>query len=215
MRIDYATGTIVMRQPVDRVFNFISRGAQYHRWHFDYHLRAEALDIRAAGVGSVFCIEEIIDGFTLRHVGHVVTLERNHRFVWRGRFALVPWIWIGTDFTFTPRASPGPATVPGGESTAVTEILYFELSSVLLPAALPYMSRRAFRRAACRQHILDELTGVKTMLEAGDHDPEDVTFAFDDPAIRARIKRYRTDTGTAAASAPSTQMRGVVPAIPI
>ncbi len=92
MRLNYATNSLVINKEVDKVFNFVSRGAQYSRWHFDYHLRFEVLDIREAGVGSVFSIEELIDGFYLHHVGRVVEFERNRRFVWRGRFALFSWI---------------------------------------------------------------------------------------------------------------------------
>lgn len=180
MRINYAVDRIIIHEPVDKVFNFVARGAQYHRWHFDYHLQAQPLDIREGGVGSVFSIEEIIDGFYLRHVGHIVEFERNRRFVWRGRFALFSWIWIGTDFTFTSV----------GEITEVKEILYFELNPLLVPAALLFAWRPAFRPEACRKHIVDELTGIKTMLENGDHDPADVIDPFTDQALMAQVKRY-------------------------
>lgn len=180
MRIDYAVNTVVIREGVEKVFNFVSRGAQYHRWHFDYHLRAEALDIKEGGVGSAFSIEELIDGFYLHHVGRVVEFERNRRFVWLGRFALFSWIWIGTDFYFTP--------VP--EGTLVKEILYFRMNPLLAPCALLFIWRKAYRPAACRAHIMDEVTGIKTILESGDYDPKDVTYAFEDPELLSRVKRY-------------------------
>ena len=113
-------------------------------------------------------------------MGHVVTFERNKRFVWRGRFALFSWVWIGTDLTFTPAP----------EGTRVKEILYFEMPPHPAPAALLFIWRKAFRPQACREHIVAELSGVKTMLEAGDHDPADIEYAFDDPAWLGRIKRY-------------------------
>ncbi|MFH1886638.1 MAG: SRPBCC domain-containing protein [Pseudomonadota bacterium] len=182
MRIIYATDSIVIHEDLDKVFNFISRGAQYERWHFGYHLRAEALDIREGGVGSVFSIEEIIDGFYLHHVGHVVEFERNRRFVWLGRFALFSWIWIGTDFTFTQ--------VP--EGTLVKEILYFKANPLLLPFALLYVWRKAFQPAACKAHVLDEISGVKRLMESGDYDPADVTCVLEDQELMARVKRYRT-----------------------
>jgi hypothetical protein len=181
MRLDYATDSLIVREQPDKVFNFVSRAAQYDRWHFDYHLRAEPLDIREGGVGSAFSIEELIDGFFLRHVGRVVRFERNRRFAWRGRFALCSWIWIGTDFVFRPVA----------EGTEVEETLYFELSPLLAPAALLFVWRPAFRPAACKAHVRDELTGIKTMLESGDYAPRDVTYAFDDETLRSRIKTYR------------------------
>lgn len=181
MRIDYATDCLIIEKPPEQVFNFISRGARYERWHFDYHLRAEMLDIRPEGVGSAFSIEELIDGFYLRHVGRVSVFERNRRFAWRGRFALFSWIWIGTDFSFTP--------VEGG--TRVTEILYFEISPFLLWAALLFIHRRAFRPAACKAHIRDELSGVKKLLETGDHEPEDVAYPLADPGRLARVKKYQ------------------------
>ncbi|MEW5734050.1 MAG: SRPBCC domain-containing protein [Thermodesulfobacteriota bacterium] len=181
MRIDYATNSLVIKKPLEQVFNFVARGAQYHRWHFDYHLRAEMMDVRPEGVGSVFSIEELIDGFYLKHVGRVVVFERNKRFAWLGRFALFSWIWIGTDLSFTQ--------VP--EGTRVKEILYFEISPLLLWAALLFIWRPAYRPAACRAHITDELTGVKTMLENGDHDPEDITYPLTDEKLLARVKRYK------------------------
>ncbi len=182
MRVNYATDSLTIREEVEKVFNFISRGAQYHRWHFDYHLRATPLDIRKGGVGSAFCIEELIDGFYLNHVGRVVEFERNRRFVWRGRFALFSWIWIGTQFTFAPVA----------EGTRVQEDLYFELNPLLAPAAFFFIWRKPWRPTACRAHILDELTGIKTMLESGDYDPRDVTYAFEDEELLANVKGYRS-----------------------
>ncbi|MBU2489571.1 MAG: SRPBCC domain-containing protein [Proteobacteria bacterium] len=181
MRINYATDSVVIREDLDKVFNFISRGAQYERWHFDYHLRSEAMDIREGGVGSVFSIEEIIDGFYLHHVGHVVEFVRNKRFVWLGRFAMFSWIWIGTDLTFTKAP----------EGTRVKEILYFKANPLLLPFALLYIWRKAFRPAACKAHVLDEMSGVKRILESGDYDPSDVTYALEDEELMSQVKRYR------------------------
>lgn len=181
MRIDYATNSIVIGEKTDKVFNFISKGAQYDKWHFDYHLRCEHLDIREEAIGSVFSIEELIDGFSLRHVGRVVEYERNRRFVWLGRFALFSWIWIGTDFTFKE--------VQGG--TEVKETLYFIIPVVLLPFSLLFIWRRAFRPKACKAHVLDEISGVKIMLESGDYNADDVVNAFDDEKLLSRAKQYK------------------------
>ncbi|MBI5478575.1 MAG: SRPBCC family protein [Deltaproteobacteria bacterium] len=191
MRLDWAENEVVIRKAVDPVFNFIARGAEYHRWHFDYHLRAEPLDIRPGVVGSVFCIEEIVDGFYLRHVGRVARYEPGRRFAWRARFALFPWIWIGTDFDFEP--------FEGG--TRVHEVLYFDLSPLLLPVVPAFIRHRAFRPEACRRHILDELSGVKTMLEAGDHAPADVADPLTDVGFLSRVKRYRTEGPRSTATA--------------
>lgn len=185
MRINYATDSLVVHEDVEKVFNFISRGAQYHRWHFDYHLRAEIIDVWEEGVGSVFSIEELIGGFYLHHVGRVVEFERNRRFVWLGRFALFSWIWIGTDYSFTP--------VPGG--TKVQETLYFKMNPLLLPFALLFIWRRVFRPKACRAHIIDEISGVKTMIENGDYQSQDVKYAFEDEEILRKVKKYRLRGG--------------------
>ena len=48
----------------------------------------------------------------------------------------------------------------------------------------------------CRAHILDELTGIKTMLESGDYDPQDVTYAFEDEQLLAKVKAYTVRTQT-------------------
>ncbi|MBU1670038.1 MAG: SRPBCC domain-containing protein [Actinobacteria bacterium] len=181
IRIDYATDSLVIEEELQKVFNFISRGARYDRWHFDYHLAAEVLDVKEGGVGSVFSIEELIGGFYLKHVGRVVELDRNRRFVWLGRFAVFPLVWIGTDFTFEEH--------PRG--TRVTEILYFEMAPWWL-LLFPVLGMRPyFTRSACRRHINDELSGVKRLIESGDYEPSDVVFALEDEELMSRVKRYR------------------------
>ena len=181
IRINYATDSVVVEEERDKVFNFVSRGAQYDRWHFDYHLGAEVLDVKEEAVGSVFSIEELIGGFYLKHVGRVVEFERNRRFVWLGRFAVFPLVWIGTDFTFEEH--------PAG--TKVTEILYFRMAPWWL-VLLPFLGLRPyFTPKACRGHVRDELTGIKRLLESGDYEPRDVVFALEDKELMARVKRYR------------------------
>jgi uncharacterized protein YndB with AHSA1/START domain len=181
MRIDYAENEIVIEESPDKVFNFISRGARYERWHFDYHLRARVLDVREEGVGSAFSIEELIGGFYLHHVGRVAVFERNRRFVWKGRFALFSHIFIGTDFTFTAEK----------HGTRVREILYFEANPVLFLLSLHLFGYRVFRPAACKAHILDELSGIKRLIESGDYEQRDVTFFLDDPELMATVKRFK------------------------
>lgn len=44
--------------------------------------------------------------------------ERNRKFVWLGRFALFPLVWIGTDFTFDEHK----------KGIVITEILYFKMA---------------------------------------------------------------------------------------
>jgi hypothetical protein len=70
--------------------------------------------------------------------------------------------------------------------------LYFELNPLVAPAALLFIWRPPWRPKACRAHILDELTGIKTMLENRDYDPEDVCYPFDDKALLARAKKYQS-----------------------
>ena len=180
MRIDYATDSLVIEEELPKVFNFISRGAQYDRWHFDYHLAAEVLDVKEGLVGSVFSIEELIGGFYLKHVGRVAEVERNRRFVWLGRFAIFPLVWIGTDFSFEKH--------PRG--TKVTEILYFKMAPwwLLLVPLLGF--RPYFTRAACKGHIRDELTGIKKLIESGDYNPCDIVFPLDDQDLMLRVKKY-------------------------
>lgn len=88
---------------------------------------------------------------------------------------------MGTDFAFEK--------TDGG--TRVREILYFEIFPPLLAVVPVFGLWRAFRPAACRQHILDELTGIKTLIESGDYAPGDVTGFMADPALAARVKRHR------------------------
>jgi hypothetical protein len=181
MRIDYAKDSVVIDEELEKVFNFISRGAQYDRWHFDYHLSAEILDVKEGGVGSVFAIEELIGGFYLKHVGRVVEFERNSRFRWLGRFAVFPFIWIGTDFSFETHR----------DGTTVTEILYFEMAPWWL-LLFPLLGLRPyFTPRACRKHVIDELSGAKKLIESGDYDPRDVIFPLEDEQLMSRVKRYR------------------------
>ncbi|MFH1150213.1 MAG: SRPBCC family protein [Actinomycetota bacterium] len=181
IRIDYATDSLIIEEELPKVFNFISRGARYDRWHFDYHLAAEVLDVKEGIVGSVFSIEELIGGFYLKHVGRVVEFDRNRRFVWLGRFAIFPLVWIGTDFTFEEH--------PRG--TNVTEILYFKMAPWWL-LLIPVLGLRPyFTRSACRKHINDELSGVKKLIESGDYEPSDVVCPLEDEELMSRVKRYR------------------------
>ncbi len=180
IRINYATDSVVIEEDLDKVFNFVSRGAQYQRWHFDYHLSAEVLDIKEGGVGSVFAIEELIGGFYLKHVGRVVEFERNRKFVWLGRFALFPLVWIGTDFTFKKHR----------QGTTVSEILYFKMEPWWL-LLFPLLGLRpCFTPRACKKHVRDELTGIKTLLESGDYDPRDITYSLEDEELMGRVKKY-------------------------
>ncbi len=181
MRINYAENELTINEGLEKVFNFISRGACYERWHFDYHLRAQVMDVREQGVGSAFSIEELIGGFYLHHVGRVVVFERNRRFTWKGRFALCSHIHIGTDFTFSAE----------GGGTRVKEILYFEAKPALFLLALPYAGYPVFRPGACRAHIRDELSGIKRLIESGDYEPKDVRYFLDDPELMASVKRAK------------------------
>lgn len=181
IRIDYAEDSLLIEEEFPKVFNFISRGAQYDRWHFDYHLGAEVLDVKEGVVGSVFSIEELIGGFYLKHVGRVAVFERNRRFVWLGRFALFPLVWIGTDFAFEEHH----------RGTKVTEILYFEMAPWWLVLITFLGMRPYFTRTACKGHITDELTGVKKLIEAGDYKPSDIVFALEDEELMSRVKRYK------------------------
>jgi len=180
-RLNYATDSVVIEEELEKVFNFVSRGACYEKWHFDYHLSAEVKDVKEGGVGSVFSIEELIGGFYLKHVGRVVEFERNRKFVWLGRFAVFPFVWIGTDFTF--REHP--------KGTEVKEILYFKIAPWWLIVA-PFLGLRPyFTPQACKRHVRDELTGIKRLLETGDYQPRDVLYALEDEELMSRVKEYR------------------------
>ena len=51
--------------------------------------------------------------------------------------------------------------------------------------------RPYFTPQACRKHVRDELTGIKTLIEPGDYGPRDVVCPLDDDELMSRVKRYR------------------------
>ncbi|MBW1988739.1 MAG: hypothetical protein JRI97_04245, partial [Deltaproteobacteria bacterium] len=62
---------------------------------------------------------------------------------------------------------------------------------LLIPSALLFIWNRAFRPSACKAHCKDELTGVKTMLESGDYDPQDVIYPLEDETLLGMAKKYK------------------------
>ena len=130
-------------------------------------------------VGSVFAIDELIGGYYLRHVGEIIALDRNRHFSWKARFALFPLAWLGTRMDFEPVS----------RGTKVTETFYFE-GHPLLFMAQPFFTRQhVFTKEMVAKHIIDELSGVKRIMESGGYSEQDVTWALDDPEIRAKIKK--------------------------
>lgn len=184
IRIDYAANHVEIREDKTKVFDFIARLAQYPRWHMNYHMGCNWLDVREGGVGSVFRIEEWIYGFDLAHAGKVRLYNRPNHWEWHARFALDSRLWIGTRFDFE-------ATQTG---TVVTETLFYEFHWYHWWRFLRQIRFRVgFKPGPSRGHIGRELSGCKRMLETGDYQPEDITNLFD-PAVNknpAAFKHYK------------------------
>jgi len=170
IRVDYASNHVVIERDQVVVFDFISRLAQYPRWHMNYHMGRKWLDVREGGIGSVFRIEEWIYGFDLSHAGKIRLYERPNYWEWHARFALDSSLWIGTRFDLKPTDT----------GTLVTETLFYEFPWYHWLRYLTQIRLRVgFKKGPSRGHIKRELTGCKRMLESGDYDPEDITNLFD------------------------------------
>lgn len=186
IRVDYAANQVEINEDIEKVFDFIARLAQYPRWHMNYHMRREWVDVREGGVNSVFRIEELIYGFDLVHVGKVRLYDRPNFWEWHARFALNEKLWIGTKFEFKPTAN----------GTLVKEILFYEYPWYYWPLYMKEIRlRTGFKKGPSKGHIRRELTGCKVMIESGDHDPEDITDLFD-PAVNKdpnAFKHYKAE----------------------
>ncbi len=160
---------VIIDKPLREVFHFVSRLARYEQWHPTYtadsrviHVGGEWICLSPERVGSVFRVDEIADGYHVQSNGEVTEFEPYRRFKWRAPLSLLPLIHIGTCFTFD-EVAPG--------RTRVHEYFYY-LENDLFELARHRPSLAALRALQC--HIHEELSGVKRLLESGDHQPEDL-----------------------------------------
>ena len=174
---------VVINESLEKVFNFVSRFAQYPFWHPTYtedskviHVSARYVFITPGAVGSVFRLDEIVDGSNLLNNGEITEFERNKLYKWRAPMSLFPMIDIGTCFSFEDL---------GDGRTRLHEYFYF----IDNPLADFFTARRWFSKEALTEHIREELIGVKSIIESGSYDPEDMEYLWEDTTAKTRIVR--------------------------
>jgi predicted unusual protein kinase regulating ubiquinone biosynthesis (AarF/ABC1/UbiB family) len=166
--------SVEINMPVEVVFNFVTRLSQYPLWHPIYtpeskviHVSGEYVFITPEVIGSVFRIDEIVDGYHLLSNGVIVEFEQNRFMKWKAPFAMFPVISLGTCLQLD---------VIDKSKTRITE--YFYLSDSPLQGIL--INRKGFSKKALTHHIREELTGVKNILESGNFSEEDVSYLWKD-----------------------------------
>lgn len=159
---------------LETVFNFVTRLAQYPLWHPTYtddshviHVSGEYVFITPDVIGSVFRLDEIVDGYHLLSNGIVVEFERNKVFKWKAPFSMLLFIELGTCFQFQ-RLENG--------KTRLSEYFFFSES----PVKHIFANRKWFSVEALSHHIKEELGGVKNLLESGHYAAGDVQFLWED-----------------------------------
>lgn len=159
---------------LETVFNFVTRLAQYPLWHPTYtddshviHVSGEYVFITPDVIGSVFRLDEIVDGYHLLSNGIVVEFERNKVFKWKAPFSMLPFIELGTCFQFEELANG---------KTRLSEYFFFSES----PVKHIFANRKWFSVEALSHHIREELGGVKNLLESGNFVDGDVQFLWED-----------------------------------
>ena len=166
--------TVLIEEPIDLVFNFVTRLARYEAWHPTYtrdsrviHVASEWMFLAPQILGSVFRIDEIADGYHVQSNGIVTEFERNERFKWRAPFSPAPLLHIGTCFELEEA---------GARRTRLREYFYYLDNDIMgLLTNLPQLASLE----ALRCHIREELNGVKHILESGTYDREDVEFLWE------------------------------------
>lgn len=173
--------TVIIDEEPEHVFNFVTRFARYESWHPTYteasrviHVGGEWMFLTPEVIGSVFRIDEIADGYHVQSNGVVTEFERNRRFKWRAPFSVCPLLHIGTYFEVEP-AGPG--------RTRLYEHFYYLENDLLgLFTHRPWLGSLR----ALKDHIREELTGVKRILESGAYEAEDVTYLWE--GVRAPLR---------------------------
>jgi len=169
----HGENSVEINKPVEVVFNFVTRLAQYPLWHPVYtpeskviHVSGEFVFITPEIVGSVFRIDEIVEGYHILSNGVIVEFERNRLMKWVAPFALFPVISLGTCMQLE---------IIDETKSRLTE--YFFLSESPLQGIL--INRKGFSKEALTHHIKEELTGVKNILEAGSFSKEEVSYLWE------------------------------------
>jgi predicted unusual protein kinase regulating ubiquinone biosynthesis (AarF/ABC1/UbiB family) len=165
--------SLEISMPVDVVFNFVTRLAQYPLWHPIYtpesrviHVSGEFVYITPEVVGSVFRLDEIVDGYHLLSNGVIIEFARNQYMKWVAPFAMFPVISLGTCLQLDAIDE---------NNTRITE--YFFLSDSPLQGLLT--NKKWFSKEALTHHIREELSGVKNILESGHYSNEDVSYLWE------------------------------------
>ncbi len=158
---------------LESTFNFVTRFAQYPLWHPVYtedshviHVSGEYVFITPQALGSVFRLDEIVDGYHLLSNAVVIDFERNRRFKWRAPFSMLPRIEIGTCLEFESL---------GNNRTLLSEYFFFSES----PLTHFFVNRKWFSEEALSHHIREELTGVKNLLETGTYGRADTEYLWE------------------------------------
>lgn len=172
---------VEINENIETVFNFVTRLANYPLWHPVYtndshviHVSGDYVFITPEVLGSVFRLDEIVDGYHLLNNGVITHFERNKMMKWRAPFSLLPIFELGTEITFRQL---------NNGRTRLTECFFFSDS----PLKYAIFSRKWFSEEALIAHIREELTGVKHILENGSYDPEeDIEYLWQD--IRSPVR---------------------------
>lgn len=169
----HGASEVVINQRLDKVFNFVTRFAQYTRWHPTYtgeskviHVSGQYIFLTPEVIGSVFRLDEVVDGYHLLSNGKIIEFERNKKMKWHAPFSLLPYIQLGTCLEFEKTADG---------RTRLSEYFFFSESLV----KYTFIDRRWFSVEALSAHIHEELSGVKRLIESGDYDPGDTAYLWD------------------------------------
>jgi predicted unusual protein kinase regulating ubiquinone biosynthesis (AarF/ABC1/UbiB family) len=173
--------TVIVDEEPARVFNFVTRFARYECWHPTYtpasrviHVGGEWMFLTPEVVGSVFRIDEIADGYHVQSNGVVTEFERDRRFKWRAPFSICPLLHIGTYFEVEPAGA--------GRTRLYEHFYYLENDLLDLFTQRPWLGSLR----ALKDHIREELNGVKRILESGAYAAEDVTYLWE--GVRAPLR---------------------------
>lgn len=173
---------VEINKDVETVFNFVTRLAQYPLWHHTYtddshviHVSGEYIFITPEVIGSVFRLDEIVDGYHLLSNAVITDFERNKIFKWKAPFSMLPIAELGTCLKFEQ--------LKNGK-TRLSEYFFFSES----PVKHIFVNRKWFSEEALTNHIREELTGVKNILESGSYSDKEVTYLWE--GVEKTIRFY-------------------------
>lgn len=185
--VEHGGYTVEINENIEKVFNFVTRFAQYAHWHPTYtersrviHVDGDYVFLTPEVVGSVFQIDEIADGIRVKSNGEVVEFERNRMFKWRSPLSFFPGLFIGTCFILT--------AIDKGRTRLHEHFYYIDD-----PLIEFFISRKMLgSKEALDNHIEEELTGVKKIIEERRCFPEDFEFLWENINEVTRIFPDRT-----------------------